>query len=132
MKSLIAIAILLSLQGCATITDFGGRNSSIVATYEGETDSFANCTLKIKDWKKEVLSNSNVTIPHKRGLLEVSCEDETLGVKGRRIFESKIRKGVMIANVVSDFCTLSCLTDFATGSIYEFPNEIVIPMAAVK
>ncbi len=134
MKALIAIAAvaLVSLQGCATITDFGGKGSKVVATYQGKNDDFANCKIKIGDWSKEVISNTKVSIPHKRGILEVTCEDETLQARGFRTFESNVRKGAMAANIITDFCTFSCLTDFATGSIYEFPSEIVVPMVSKK
>ena len=58
----------------------------------------------------------------------ISCENEIQ--EGEIVVESTASVGFMIANFfIWDLCTISCLVDHFTGSLYEYPLSVRVPMA---
>ncbi len=59
--------------------------------------------------------------------LIISCENDEQ--EGEVVIESSASIGYMALNfLLWDFCTISCLIDHGTGSLYEYPMNVTVPM----
>ncbi|MEE4249368.1 MAG: hypothetical protein V2I38_02160 [Alcanivoracaceae bacterium] len=128
-KIILAVALAASvfLSGCATI--FVGKHQEVAISPSrgGVVDPNLVCTVMNSKGAWTTNGGGVVTVEKSRGDLRVQCRDpETGDVAEGRGARSTVLGWAVLNFFVWDFCTISCAIDFATGSIYEYPQQVTM------
>ena len=126
IKIIGAAAFALALTGCATIID--GQHQTMTLVTKGDLDKRnTECDLHNNKGAWTTDNKESIMVRRAHSSMIVSCENETQ--EGEIVLESTASVGFMIANFfLWDLCTISCLVDHFTGSLYEYPLSIRVTM----
>jgi len=127
IKTISAAVFALALTGCATIID--SQNQTMTLATKGDLDK-RNTECDLRNAKGVWTTDNKESIMVHRAYSDmiISCENEIQ--EGEIVVESTASVGFMIANFfIWDLCTISCLVDHFTGSLYEYPLSVRVPMA---
>lgn len=123
----LAVASLL-LSGCASIISGSTQTVSVMPMTEGRIAA-GQCTLTNKKGSWVTPAGGTVTVKKAGDALQDRCEDSHSGTLGTAAAEKSTQVGWAVANFfLWDLCTISCLIDFTSGSIYEYPSQIQVVM----
>lgn len=120
----------IALSGCASIID--GKNQTLTLNTRGNVDK-TNTECELRNTKGTWVTDGKESLMIRRDSADliVACENETQ--EGDVVLQSNASVGWMVANFFMwDFCTISCIVDHSTGSLYEYPMSVSIPMRDKK
>lgn len=128
MKALLtALTAAITASGCATIASGTTQDVTVRAEVAGRPTA-ATCTLT-NDYGKTTSDAKGFAQVHRSSKqLTIVCTDNKSLAIGSITAESHVRAGAMVANVITDFCVVSCIVDFASGAVYAYPSEFRVPM----
>lgn len=127
----LAAAVLLSLSGCASIISGTTQSVSIAPMSNGSIDSKVTCTATNKKGSWITTGGGTVTVKKAGEDLSVRCVNPDTNAVGMQNAPNSTQYGWAVANfLLWDLCTISCLIDFGTGSIYEYPTQVQVVMPA--
>lgn len=130
MKTILLAATLFALTGCASVMTELSPPMSIVAMRGEQIDAAAQCTATNKEGSWVTSGNGTVGIRKSASDLKVECRNNLDKTTGVASVESSTAGRYIAANfILLDLCTISCIVDFSTGAIYEYPSQIKVPMA---
>jgi hypothetical protein len=122
LKLPLAGASMLLLCGCASLTT--GQNQSV--SVDTGNEAGATCTLTNDKGTWHVPSTpSSVVVNRAYGDLKVSCR------KGNQFGETTVAsstKGMAFGNILAGGL-VGAAVDCGTGSAYDYPNQITVPLA---
>lgn len=125
LLTVMVLTVLLS--GCATILVGKHQEVVISPTRSGVIDPAMTCTVMNNKGSWSTTGGGTVTVKKSRGDLRVQCRDPQTAEVAEGRGERSTQLGWAVLNfIVWDFCTLSCAIDFATGSIYEYPQQVTV------
>lgn len=131
MKATIIAALAASamlLTGCASIISGPTQTVSVMPMTSGKIAA-GQCTLTNKKGSWIVPAGGTVTVKKSGDALQARCEDSNSGTLGAAAAEKSTQVGWAVANFfLWDLCTISCLIDFSSGSIYQYPSQIQVVM----
>jgi len=132
MKKMLAIALVAgSVSGCASMMSGSSQSVSVAPMNSGTIDASATCTLTNKKGSWVTTGGGSVTVRKSSDDLNVTCKDNETAAMGMQSAPKSTQVGYAVANfIIWDFCTISCLIDFGSGSIYKYPSQIQVPMQA--
>lgn len=117
------------ITGCASIVSGSTQSISIAPMRNGVIDSKATCTATNKKGSWVTSGGGSVTIKKASDDLQVKCIDTETNQVGLQASPKSTQVGWAVANFfIWDLCTISCIIDFATGSIYEYPTQVQVVM----
>lgn len=125
-KKIILIAVVsVFMQGCGTLT--GGNDQKITITSENDNypeETF--CVLKNDKQEMDIFPKKTYVIKRSKLPLEIECANsEQVGSKSVR---PKVRGFIRFLDIITDFCTISCAIDRATGASYTYPRDVEVFM----
>jgi hypothetical protein len=129
MSKFMKLGILvgaIALNGCASIID--GKNQTMTLNTRGNVDKSAT-ECELRNTKGTWVTDGKESLMVRRDSADmiISCENESQ--EGEMVLESSASVGWMAANFFMwDLCTISCIVDHSTGSLYEYPMSISVPM----
>jgi len=124
---LTALMAAIAVSGCATIASGTSQEVTVRAEVAGRPTA-ATCTLT-NDYGKTASDTKGFAQVHRSSRpLTIVCTDSKSLAIGSITAESHVRAGAMVANVITDFCVVSCIVDFASGAVYAYPSDFKVPM----
>lgn len=128
-KKMVAALGATLLSGCASIMDGSTQSISIQPMRNGVIAQNTTCTITNSKGSWVVPGGSSVVVKKSRADLNVSCADNSTQHTGIATGSRSTQVGYAVANFfIWDLCTISCIIDFGTGAIYEYPSQVVVPM----
>lgn len=121
-----ALAAALALSGCATIMNGSTQDINVSTTLAGKPVYGAQCEIKNGRGTWTTASGQPVTISRAAGDMEVQCIAEK--ASGSSKAASSTNGGAIFANLMIDFCTISCLVDASSGAFWSYPPRIIIEL----
>lgn len=122
-----------TLQGCASIVDGSTQSVSIVPMRDGQVYNKATCTASNKKGSWVTSGGGSVTVKKAGEDLHVRCTDPETRETSFSSAPKSTNAGWAVANFfLWDLCTISCIIDFSSGSIYEYPSQIQVPMSSAR
>lgn len=122
-----------ALQGCASIVDGSTQSVSIVPMRDGQVYSKATCTASNKKGSWVTYGGGAVTVKKAGEDLQVKCTDPETRETSFSSAPKSTNAGWAVANFfLWDLCTISCIIDFSSGSIYEYPSQVQVAMSSAK
>lgn len=130
LNTLMMAAGLAITAGCASIMDGSTDTLMIHPMSDGIIMTNATCTATNSKGSWVSTGGSAVSVKKARGDLMVSCVDnDNTSNQGSAVAPRNTQIGYMIANFfIWDLCTISCIVDFSTGAIYNYQDQLVVPM----
>lgn len=133
LKVLAIACVVSTLQGCASIIDGSTQSVSIVPMRDGQVYSKATCTASNKKGSWVTSGGGAVTVKKASDALQVKCTDPQTTEASFSSAPKSTNVGWAVANFfLWDLCTISCIIDFSSGSIYEYPSQIQVPMSSPR
>jgi hypothetical protein len=130
-SSALVMFAAVTISGCASIVDGSTQNISVKPMQGGKIVHDANCIVSNSKGSWHASGGQSVVVKKASDDLNVSCTDYETGEVATQNSPKKTNTGWAVANFfLWDFCTISCIIDFSSGAIYEYPSQVVIPMAA--
>lgn len=128
MKALLtALMAAVAVSGCATIASGTSQQVTVRAEIAGRPAA-ASCTLTNDYGKTTTDAKGFAQVRRSSKMLTIVCTDNSSLAIGSVTADSHVRAGAMVANVITDFCVVSCIVDFASGAVYAYPSEFRVPM----
>ncbi|MGR8998207.1 MAG: hypothetical protein ACU88J_04060 [Gammaproteobacteria bacterium] len=128
MNKLGIIAMIFTLSGCATIFDGSSQFLTVVPS-NAKTDN-TTCTAQNEEGQWKLIPSQSVSIHRDGNEMIVNCENAIQ--KGSVKVSPEFNGNYIFLDILTDFCTISCLIDGGTNSWYEYPPSIAVPMSNVK
>jgi len=128
MKKILFSALLLTVSGRATILDGSSQYLTVVPSNEKADNT--TCVVQNKEGKWTLIPSQSAKIYRDGNIMNVACENKLQ--KGSVNVEPEFHGSFIFLDILTDFCTISCLIDGGTNSWYEYPPSIVVPMGNVK
>lgn len=132
MPRFISLFVLVSLSlftGCASIISGSTQAISVTPMHNGAIDTQATCTATNKKGSWVTNGGGTIIIKKSRDDLQVRCNSADQALIGTQVAARSTQAGWAVANFfLWDFCTISCIIDFSSGSIYEYPTQVQVPM----
>ena len=114
---------LVTLSGCASITS--GQNQSV--SVSTGSDAGATCTLANDKGTWYVNSTpGSVTVNRAYGDMTVTCKKDN---KSGSAVVSSSTKGMAFGNILAGG-VIGAAVDCGTGSAYDYPSEILVPLSS--
>ncbi len=120
----LALFFALFLSGCATLSNGGNQNISVVTTNDRYSDS-TSCELNNEEGDWVTGASSSVEIERDGNPLSIHCKNI------KQSAETSIKPRFSVSTFVLDLilCPLVCTTiDGATNALYQYPSFISIDM----
>lgn len=115
--------------GCASIVSGTTQNVAVAPLKNGSIDTSTTCTVSNQKGSWITSGGGSVTVKKARDDLMVRCVDPTTNGVGMQSAPRSTQIGWAVANFfIWDFCTISCLFDFGSGAIYEYPSQVQVLM----
>lgn len=130
LTKIISVALGATLlAGCASIMDGSTQSVSIQPMQNGVIARDTTCTITNSKGSWVVPGGASVVVKKARADLNVSCVDNATQHTGVATGSRSTKVGYAVANfILWDLCTISCIIDFGSGSIYEYPTQVIVPM----
>lgn len=126
-KLFFAVFMFGSLAGCASVTT--GQNQTLSVETPGSPE--ATCELSNDKGKWFVASTpGSVTVNRAYGDLSVHCKSKC-GKKSGNILVKSSTKGMAFGNLIMGGI-VGAAVDVGTGSAYDYPNMITVPLTDAK
>jgi hypothetical protein len=122
MKNLIAVAAIVSLTGCASVTGSKLQPISVQTIQDGKEVSGVGCTLTNDAGKWFVTTPGSVTVNKSTGDMAVDCTKDDL--KGRDTLVSK-SNGAVWGNIIAGG-GIGYIIDRNTGAGFDYPNVVTV------
>lgn len=121
-KLTFCLSTLVLLSGCASIIE-GSTTRVNVLTQDNKP---ASCNLKNERGAWSALTPGSATIKRSKTDLNISCTDQATGAKGSKVVESDtetwIFGNLLFGGIIGG------IVDFSTGSAWDYPKDITVPM----
>lgn len=125
-KNALAVAIIVALSGCASITGSSGQNISLqTRTADGKELKEAQCELINKRGTYFVTTPGTISISRSNDDLKVTCRKE--GFENGRASVVSDTKGSMFGNILFGG-GIGAIIDHNNGTAYEYPNFVQVVM----
>lgn len=128
MNKLVIIAILFTVSGCATMLDGSSQFLTVVPSNAKTNDT--KCTAQNEEGNWKLIPSQSVSIHRDGNEMTVNCENAVQ--KGSVKVSPEFHGGYIFLDILTDFCTISCLIDGGTNSWYEYPPSIAVPMGNIN
>ncbi len=129
MTLLMVAAAVLAASGCASIIEGSTQTVSIAPMRNGSIDAKATCTATNKKGSWVTSGGGSVTVKKSSDDLQVKCTSPETNAVALQTAPKSTKVGWAVANFfLWDLCTVSCLIDFGSGSIYEYPSQVQLQM----
>jgi hypothetical protein len=122
-----AMAALLTLQGCASITTGGTQNVSVEATAANQAVTGASCQLTNDKGSWGVVAPGTVNVRGSYGDLAVRCESEQFE-PGIASFKSTT-KPMAFGNILVGGI-IGATIDVSTGAAYQYPSMLSVALGS--
>lgn len=122
MQKLIAVAALLAVTGCASITGSKLQPISVQTVQDGKEVAGVSCTLTNDAGKWFVTTPGSVTVQKSTGDMAVDCTKDDL--KGRENLVSK-SNGAVWGNIIAGG-GIGYIVDRSTGAGFDYPNVVTV------
>ena len=117
------------MTGCASMIEGSTQSVALTPIKNGIINNKATCTASNKKGSWVTAGGGSVILKKASDDLQVRCVDNETNVVGMQTAPKSTKVGWAVANFfLWDFCTISCLIDFGTGSIYEYPSQVQVQM----
>ena len=126
MKSLLTVAVLAALTGCASITGSKTQSVSIQTSADSQALDGANCTLSNDEGRWLVTSPGTVGVHKSTADLSIACIVRN-GFGGNAVAVSKANLGVW-GNILFGGIP-GYVIDRYTGAGFNYPATIRVPLA---
>jgi hypothetical protein len=117
MEKMMLIAALLTLSGCATMLD--GSSQFLTVVPSNAITNKTTCTAQNEEGNWKLIPSQSASIHRDGNEMVVNCENAMQ--KGSAKISPKFNGGYVFMDILTDFCTISCLIDGGTNSWYEYP-----------
>lgn len=128
MKKLYLVLLLVAsvfLHGCASMAE-GDTESLVIITDRNHDRTATVCEASNGKDTWSVLYPFQVEIDSSGKDITIECDNGEQS--GSAVIESTVQGGFLASNILIDFCIFSCIIDFSTGAIYEYPDTVRVPM----
>ena len=122
MKNFIAVAAILSVSGCASITGSKMQPISVQTFQDGKEVSGVGCTLTNDAGKWLVTTPGSVTVNKSTGDMVVDCTKDD--VEGRDVLVSKSNSAVWGNMIVGG--GIGYIIDRNTGAGFNYPDIVTV------
>ena len=122
MQKIIAVAALLAMTGCASITGSKLQPISVQTVQDGKEVAGVGCTLTNDAGKWFVTTPGSVTVQKSTGDMAVDCTKDDL--KGRENLVSK-SNGAVWGNILAGG-GIGYIVDRNTGAGFDYPNVVTV------
>lgn len=120
---------MLISTGCASIIKGPNQYVSVLPMEGEQVAQGSQCSVANGKGSWTTVPGGTVRVQKSKEPLQVRCENKNNGTLGVAEAQKSTQVVWAIANFFMwDFCTISCLIDFASGSIYEYPSQIQVQM----
>lgn len=126
MKSLLTVAVLAALTGCASIVGSKTQSVSIQTSADSQDLTGANCTLSNDEGRWQVTSPGSVVVHKSTADLSIACVVAN-GFGGNAVAVSKANLGVW-GNILFGGIP-GYVIDRYTGAGFNYPTTIRVPLA---
>ncbi len=124
--ALPALALTITLSGCASITGTTGQSISIMTKEQnGKEVSGVACDLSNKRGTWFLTTPGSVAIHRSNDDLQVTCKKD--GLEPGRVAVVSDTKGSMFGNILFGG-GIGAIVDHSNGSAYEYPNLVQVVM----
>jgi hypothetical protein len=124
--ALSALALTITLSGCASITGTTGQSISIMTKEQnGKEVSGVACDLSNKRGTWFLTTPGSVAIHRSNDDLQVTCKKD--GLEPGRVAVVSDTKGSMFGNILFGG-GIGAIVDHSNGSAYEYPNLVQVVM----
>lgn len=125
MKKFLIIALVLLINGCATMGQ-GSQDRVKIATID-DSSTKTICSAKNEESQKNNITPlQEFAIERDGNPLVINCQNETQ--TGQKSVEAVFDDGYLAQDLFLDLCIISCLIDGGTNAFYDYPEAIYINM----
>lgn len=125
----VACSVISLLTGCASIISGSTQSIAVMPLQGGQIDPTTTCTATNRKGSWVTPGGGSVVVKKARDDLQIRCvdsESQQVGIHGA---PRTTQVAFVVANfIIWDLCTISCLIDFNSGAIYEYPSQVQVVM----
>jgi hypothetical protein len=126
MKAVLALAVLVTLTGCASITGDKMQPISVKTVHNNAEIAGLNCTLSNDAGAWSVISPGSVRVHKSTGDLAVKCKNDTFA--GDQTLVSKAN-GAVWGNIIVGG-GIGYIVDRSTGAGFDYPGSVTITIVS--
>jgi hypothetical protein len=126
MKAVLALSILVTLTGCASIAGDKMQPISVKTVHNNAEIAGINCTLSNDAGSWSVMSPGSVKVHKSTGDLAVNCKKDTFA--GNQSLVSKAN-GAVWGNIIAGGA-IGYIVDRSTGAGFDYPGSVTITLVS--